>query len=86
MGCENGGLWLFRSRPCNRCFPAKPVCNLGGLIVIYWERFHNDTASCWLPRYDGGSEAITFACGIHLEHGGHLIALEDSGVIQLEEC
>jgi hypothetical protein len=55
-------------------------------MMIYWERFHNDTASCWLPRFDGGSEAVTFACGIHLEHGGHLIALEDSGVIQLEEC
>lgn len=54
--------------------------------MIYWERFHNDTASCWLPRFGGGASAMAFNCGIHLEHGGHLIALEDGGVIALEEC
>ena len=54
--------------------------------MIFWERFHNYTPSYWLPRFDGAGGVVTFACGIHLEHGGHLIALEDSGVIQLEEC
>ena len=53
--------------------------------MIFWERFHNYTPSCWLPRFDGGASAIAFNCGIELEDGG-LIALEDSGVIQLEEC
>jgi len=54
--------------------------------VIYWERYHNDTASYWLPRFDGAGESVTFACGILLETGADLIALEDTGHIELEEC
>ena len=53
--------------------------------MITWERYHNDTAYCWLPRPDAGGGG--FNCGIELEDSSGLIELEDgSGFIELEEC
>ena len=55
--------------------------------MLAWERYHNDTAYCWLPRPDaGGGGGAAFNCGIELEDGSGLIELEDGGFIELDDC
>lgn len=54
--------------------------------MLAWDRYHNETAYCWLPRPDSAGGG-GFNCGIELEDGGGLIELEDGGgFIELEEC